>query len=132
MVFYIKMKIFRVAAAALLGNMACAIMENDALAAQGLLKLQHHVAHSGYPDPEKCTLENASVRREWSRLRKSEKLNFIAAVKCLGSKPAKTPAAISAGARSRYDDFVVDHILQTLSIHGTVRPLRSSCGSLLT
>ena len=36
-------------------------------------------------------------------------------------KPAKTPAAIASGARSRFDDFIVTHILQTMSIHGTVR-----------
>jgi tyrosinase len=48
-----------------------------------------------------------------------EKLNYIDALKCLASKPAKTPSAIAAGAKSRYDDFVVTHIQQTMTIHGT-------------
>lgn len=51
-----------------------------------------------------------------------QKLNYIDAVKCLGKKPAKTPAAIASGAKSRFDDFIVTHILQTMNIHGTVRP----------
>jgi hypothetical protein len=54
-------------------------------------------------------------------LSKSEKLNYIGAVQCLGKKPARTPAAIAAGAKSRYDDFVVTHIQQTRTIHFTVR-----------
>jgi tyrosinase len=40
-------------------------------------------------------------------------------VQCLAKKPAKTPAGIAAGAKSRYDDLVATHINQTLSIHGT-------------
>lgn len=38
------------------------------------------------------------------------------------NKPAKTAANVAAGAKSRYDDFVVTHIQQTNSIHNTVRP----------
>jgi hypothetical protein len=45
---------------------------------------------------------------------------YIAAVQCLGKKPARTPAAIAAGAKSRYDDFVVTHVQQTMTIHFTV------------
>lgn len=40
-------------------------METDVLAAAGLAKLGLHVAINGYPNAEKCTLENVSVRREW-------------------------------------------------------------------
>ena len=54
-----------------------------------------------------------------STLLKSEKLNYIEAVKCLAKLPAKTPAAIAKGAKSRYDDLVVTHVQQSLSIHGT-------------
>jgi hypothetical protein len=50
--------------------------------------------------------------------------NYIDAVLCLGKKPARTPAAISEGAISRYDDFVVTHIQQTRTIHFTVRCVR--------
>lgn len=31
--------------------------------------------------------------------------------------PAKTPAELSPGAKSRYDDWVVAHINQNLTIH---------------
>jgi hypothetical protein len=64
-----------------------------------------------------------SLTRIGQLLSKSEKLNYIAAVQCLGKKPARTPAAIAAGAKSRYDDFVVTHIQQTMTIHFTVRTL---------
>ncbi|KAF1917038.1 hypothetical protein BDU57DRAFT_557120 [Ampelomyces quisqualis] len=52
-------------------------------------------------------------------LSESQKRNYIKAVLCLAEKPPKTPAAIAAGAKSRYDDFVVTHIQQTMSIHFT-------------
>jgi hypothetical protein len=55
-----------------------------------------------------------------SLLLPSEKKQYINAVKCLASKPAKTPAGLAAGAKNRYDDFVATHINQTISIHGTV------------
>lgn len=55
-----------------------------------------------------------------STLSTLEKRNYIDAVLCLGKKPARTPAAIAAGAKSRYDDFVVTHIQQTRTIHFTV------------
>ena len=109
--------------AALLGSASATFLESDRLAAEGLMKLSLHVAENGYPNAEQCTLKSVAVRREWyvqlmqiarpqyahsyrSALRKSEKLDYIRAVKCLGSKPAKTPAAIASGAKSRYDDFV--------------------------
>ncbi|KAG9189203.1 tyrosinase [Alternaria panax] len=95
------------------------IMENDELAHQGLAKLKAYVTEHGYPKAEKCTLETASVRKEWASLSRSEKLDYIKAVQCIGRKPARTPAAIAAGAKSRYDDLVVTHIQQSLYIHGT-------------
>lgn len=49
----------------------------------------------------------------------SEKKDYIKAVQCLSKKPAKTPSAIAAGAKNRYDDFVATHINQTIGIHGT-------------
>jgi tyrosinase len=33
--------------------------------------------------------------------------------------PARTPAEVAPGARSRFDDFTVVHIQQTLNIHYT-------------
>jgi hypothetical protein len=63
-----------------------------------------------------------------STLSKSEKLNYIDAVKCIHTKPALTDAGISAGAKSRFDDFVVTHVIQTYWVHGTVR-LNDSLGT---
>ena len=48
-----------------------------------------------------------------------EKLDYIRAVNCLAKLPAKTPASVAPGAKSHYDDLVVTHIQQSLSIHGT-------------
>jgi len=56
-----------------------------------------------------------------SSLNNTERTNYITAVKCLAAKPPKYSASVAPGAKSRYDDFVVTHIQQTLSIHGTVR-----------
>lgn len=52
-------------------------------------------------------------------LSNAEKKEYISAVKCLQSKPAKYPASVAPGAKSRFDDFVATHINQTLSIHYT-------------
>lgn len=52
-------------ASEILGSVGATFMETDILAAAGLSKLGLHVALNGYPNPEKCTLENVSVRREW-------------------------------------------------------------------
>jgi tyrosinase len=112
-------------------------IENDKLADRGLNNLKAYVAEHGYPNADKCTLETAYVRKEWyaktdvfgkglpltmyirATLSRSEKRDYIKAVQCLGKKPAKTPSAIAAGAKSRYDDLVVTHIQQSLFIHGT-------------
>jgi hypothetical protein len=64
-----------------------------------------------------------------------ERLNYVSAVLCLQHLPPRTPANVSAGARSRvstwenrvdiealfiqYDDFIVTHIQKTLQIHYT-------------
>lgn len=62
-----------------------------------------------------------------STLRKSERLDYVRAVKCLGSKPAKTPAAIASGAKSRYDDFVSVCTGEAVTILRRARSLRTSC-----
>ncbi|KAJ8117333.1 hypothetical protein OPT61_g1455 [Boeremia exigua] len=112
------MKILAFAFVGVLAYTEAFFLESDVLAAAGLGKLSLYVAENGYPNAEQCTLENVAIRREWSTLHRSEKLDYIRAVKCLGTKPAKTPAAIAAGAKSRYDDFVVTHILQAQYTHG--------------
>ncbi|KAF2875983.1 hypothetical protein BDV95DRAFT_287630 [Massariosphaeria phaeospora] len=98
---------------------ARAVLEVNALAVEGVLNLGFHLALHGYPNAKKCTLKNVAVRKEWSFLTTTEKKDYISAVKCLSKKPAKTPASLVAGAKTRYDDFVATHINQTLSIHGT-------------
>ncbi|KAF2036232.1 Di-copper centre-containing protein [Setomelanomma holmii] len=113
------MRVSWIATAALASCVSATFGEHDVLAAQGLANLGLYVAVKGYSNSKACTLKNVRVRREWSLLTKPEKLNYINAVQCLAKKPARTPAAVAAGARSRYDDFVVTHILQTMSIHGT-------------
>ncbi|KAM3081244.1 hypothetical protein ACMFMG_005199 [Clarireedia jacksonii] len=66
-----------------------------------------------------CTLKNLAIRREYGSLSKKERLAYVNAVKCLQKLPARTPASVAAGAKSRFDDFIVTHIQQTLTIHYT-------------
>ncbi|KAI0377227.1 Di-copper centre-containing protein [Hypomontagnella monticulosa] len=66
-----------------------------------------------------CTLNNLTVRRPWGTLSKSERKAYTDAVLCLQKLPAKTPASVAPGAKSRYDDFVATHIQQTPFIHYT-------------
>ncbi|TPX18286.1 uncharacterized protein E0L32_002795 [Thyridium curvatum] len=66
-----------------------------------------------------CTLENASIRREWSDISPKEREEYIAAVKCLQSKSPRTASSKGPGVRSRFDDFVATHIEQTDYIHNT-------------
>ncbi|KAF2018019.1 Di-copper centre-containing protein [Aaosphaeria arxii CBS 175.79] len=106
------------AAAALISCTFAKTFEYDILADQGFANLKLHVSQKGFPSPETCTWENVAKRREWSRLTRAEKLDYIGAVQCLGRLPARTPASVAAGARSRYDDLVVTHILQTYYTHG--------------
>jgi tyrosinase len=65
----------------------------------------------------KCTLKNLGIRREYGSLSREERLDYVNAVLCLQSLPPRTPANVSSGARSRFDDFTVVHIQQTLDIH---------------
>lgn len=64
-----------------------------------------------------CTARNIVFRREYGSLSKAERLDYVNAVKCLQSLPPRTPASVASGARSRFDDFIVTHIQQTLNIH---------------
>ena len=63
-----------------------------------------------------CPVSNRSPR---GNLSAKERTDYINAVKCLQGKPAKTPASVAAGAKTRFDDFVATHIQQTLTIHYT-------------
>lgn len=49
----------------------------------------------------------------------SERKAYITAVQCMFTSPSKSDPAHVPGARTRYDDFVGQHINQTTTIHGT-------------
>ncbi|EWG47590.1 hypothetical protein FVEG_07657 [Fusarium verticillioides 7600] len=63
-----------------------------------------------------CGCKTPLVRKEWRTLSTKEKHEYIDAVKCLATKPSQT-GNIYAGAKSRYDDFQVSHIVNTDFIH---------------
>lgn len=88
--------------------------------ADGLAKLtaREAAAHANGTTPS-CTHDKLVFRREYGALSHAEKLDYVKAVQCLQTLPARTPANVSSGARSRFDDFVVVHIQQTLTIHFT-------------
>jgi tyrosinase len=67
-----------------------------------------------------CSLSNLRIRRDWRFFSSSQKKAYIKSVRCLQQLPARTPSSVAAGAKTRYDDFVVTHIQQTLNIHYTV------------
>jgi tyrosinase len=48
-----------------------------------------------------------------------ERKAYIKAVQCMFASPSKSDAALVPGAKTRYDDFVAQHINQTLTIHRT-------------
>ncbi|RMZ15510.1 hypothetical protein D0860_01635 [Hortaea werneckii] len=66
-----------------------------------------------------CTRDKLVFRREYGSLSEVERLEYVDAVKCLQQLPPRTPSTAAAGAKSRFDDFVVTHINQTLTIHFT-------------
>ncbi|KAH9428180.1 hypothetical protein MCOR02_011668 [Pyricularia oryzae] len=66
-----------------------------------------------------CTADNVAVRKEYGDLTKEERADYVRAVKCLMDLPARTARSVAPGVRSRFDDFTVTHIQQTLNIHYT-------------
>lgn len=89
----------------------------------------------------KCNKTNLRIRREWRTLSKPDRKAYIAAIKCLQSKPSLLGSA-APGSKSLFDDFVAIHLQQTMNIHlsGTFLPwhryfthtyeehLRNACG----
>ncbi|KAF5502368.1 Tyrosinase ustQ [Colletotrichum aenigma] len=59
------------------------------------------------------------VRKEWRSLSIEERSNYIAAVKCLQAKEPTSSKDTLPGATNRFEDFVGDHILQTVTQHFT-------------
>ena len=49
----------------------------------------------------------------------NERKAYISAVQCMYNAPSQSDSALVPGARTRYDDFVAQHINQTTTIHGT-------------
>ncbi|KAH8732980.1 hypothetical protein GQ44DRAFT_13967 [Phaeosphaeriaceae sp. PMI808] len=66
-----------------------------------------------------CNIYTVAIRREWGTLSKPERKAYTDAVLCLQSKTAKTPSSLIPGAKSRFDDWVGTHVLQTPNIHYT-------------
>jgi tyrosinase len=66
-----------------------------------------------------CSWSNVKIRREWGSLSAKQRIEYTNAVKCLQSKPARTPASAAPGAKTRFDDFVATHMNQTNFIHFT-------------
>ncbi|KAH9229139.1 hypothetical protein K456DRAFT_1923934 [Colletotrichum gloeosporioides 23] len=60
------------------------------------------------------------VRKEWRSLSIEERSNYIAAVKCMQAKEPTSSKDTLPGATNRFEDFVGDHILQTVTQHFTV------------
>ncbi|EOO04223.1 putative tyrosinase central domain-containing protein [Phaeoacremonium minimum UCRPA7] len=89
----------------------------DQLRDSSITKLASYLKQN--PASNGCTLETASIRKEWTDLSVAQREEYIAAVKCLQSAPSKSSATEIPGARSRFDDFVAVHIQQTDSIHNT-------------
>ncbi|KAK3367888.1 hypothetical protein B0H63DRAFT_87371 [Podospora didyma] len=87
----------------------------DKLAEASMSKLKDWLAKNPQLD---CTVETASVRKEWSDLTETERKAYTSAVLCLMEKPGLMTAQ-APGAKSRFDDYVAIHIQQTPRNHGS-------------
>jgi tyrosinase len=70
--------------------------------------------------PDGCNALTLRVRRDWRDFSYRDKREYIDSVLCLQRMPARTPSKLAPGAKTRFDDFVVTHINQTMEIHYTV------------
>ncbi|KAG6006830.1 hypothetical protein E4U21_006637 [Claviceps maximensis] len=66
-----------------------------------------------------CRPDNIAVRKEWGDMSRELRMEYIDAVKCLGTIPSRIDPQLAPGARNRYDDFVAAHIMMTLKVHAT-------------
>ncbi|KAH6911013.1 hypothetical protein BKA70DRAFT_1146360 [Coprinopsis sp. MPI-PUGE-AT-0042] len=67
----------------------------------------------------KCSIGRASVRKDWYYMSKKERKDYISAVQCITKLPPHSDPNEVPGAKTRYDDFVAQHINQTFTSHGT-------------
>lgn len=108
---------------------AVAAIQLEKLAKIALGVASENLVQQNTPHKKKpCTKNELHIRRNWRSFSRRQKKEFVNALLCLQSKPARTPSHLAAGAKTRYDDFVATHINQTLQIHYTVcqSPLQSS------
>ncbi|KAK2056368.1 Di-copper centre-containing protein [Colletotrichum caudatum] len=75
--------------------------------------------NSSWQNRSTCNPSNVAVRKEWGSLTNAERKAYTDAVRCLQTKPNRTPASLIPGARSRFDDWIGVHINQTQTIHYT-------------
>jgi tyrosinase len=64
-----------------------------------------------------CSASKVKFRREWRSIPKPQRREFIAAVKCVQSKPSILPPGEVPGAKSLYDDFVWAHARRSGLVH---------------
>ena len=64
---------------------------------------------------------NPPIRQEWRLLSNLEQQNYIKAVRCLQTLPAKD--ATLEPKYTRFDEFVISHVLAADEVHGVVRIL---------
>lgn len=116
-------------------SLACAlalvgsVQPSDLLGGQGLLEdLQSQTidalraagsVHTDEAAQRHCSIQNAVVRKDWDVMSRNERKAYTSAVQCLIKAPSQSDPVQVPGARTRYDDFVAQHINQTLSIHVT-------------
>ncbi|KAJ2996177.1 hypothetical protein NUW58_g1055 [Xylaria curta] len=65
----------------------------------------------------KCTLETAAVRREWSDMSEAQRQEYTGAINCLLKLPPKSDKKKFPGALNRYDDFVAFHMTHAMQLH---------------
>ncbi|KAM7213220.1 Grixazone synthase [Rhypophila decipiens] len=64
-----------------------------------------------------CNEKTVKKRVDWQWMEETDRLNYIKAVQCLYTIDSGFDRETMPGARSRYDDFVGTHLLQTPYIH---------------
>ncbi|KXS97835.1 hypothetical protein AC579_8562 [Pseudocercospora musae] len=64
-----------------------------------------------------CTWDNMVVRREWGDMSKQARLDYLSALHCLKNRPGMTSHSAFPGARGRWDDLAVAHLINVQSIH---------------